>query len=55
MSTPSPWYSIKEEVYHTNKKCTAGQAIARADYRAGKGGKEPCSECEALNNKYAKK
>lgn len=46
----SAFYSVKENVYHNNSNCSAGNKVEVADRRNGTGNKDLCRECEKLND-----
>jgi hypothetical protein len=45
----TPWYSIKQSVYHNNSECITGYNIDPQDLRQGTGGKPLCQECDRRN------
>jgi Protein of unknown function (DUF2442) len=45
----SPWYSIKQSVYHDNSRCNTGNNIDPECLRQGTGGKPLCQECNHLD------
>ncbi len=49
MSKVSPFHSVKQAVYHDNKKCTEGNNIEKENLRSGTGGKPKCSHCSKLS------
>jgi len=50
MSKKSPWYSIKQPVYHNNTNCNTGNNIEKENLRQGTGGHPLCKECAGLNS-----
>jgi len=48
MAKVSPFYSVKQTVYHNNNSCTEGNNIEKENLRQGTGGKPLCSRCSKL-------
>ena len=49
MAKVAPFHSVRQYVYHDDKRCTEGNNIERENRRDGTGGKPKCQRCRELS------